>query len=173
MIFLIKVKHDLNLTVPMWKVIALCFIKDSRRTAFFVLFFLIYSAVCIFFTCAAYQLSCSRVAHCSPVTSWHPTEIGQARPVEGDQVCWSASPDTTRWTHCSTPLLPFSLALLWEAPPSLSSISKQLHSWKLIAFMCGQMFVGGNDTFDTKAPRLVFSKVGVSKWSVICNIDIT
>lgn len=117
----------------MWKVIALCFIKDSRRTAFFVLFFLIYSAVCIFFTCAAYQLSCSRVAHCSPVTSWHPTEIGQARPVEGEQVCWSASPDTTRWTHCSTPLLPFSLALLWEAPPSLSSISKQLHSCKLIA----------------------------------------
>lgn len=117
----------------MWKVVALCFIKDSRRTAFFVLFFLIYSAVCIFFTCAAYQLSCSRVAHCSPVTSWHPTEIGQARPVEGEQVCWSASPDTTRWTHCSTPLLPFSLALLWEAPPSLSSISKQLHSCKLIA----------------------------------------
>lgn len=81
------------------------------------------------------------------------------------------------WHHTLNPLLHPSPAILIGSALRGTTIAKQhikaITFMQINCIMCGQMFVGGNDTFDTKAPRLVFSKVGVSKWSVICNIDIT
>lgn len=171
MIFLIKVKHDLNLTGPMWKVIALCFIKDSRRTAFFVLFFLKCSLHFLYLcSLPAVLFSCSTLLSRHVLASY-----------------WDRAGTTSRrrtsvlvslpWHHTLNPLLHPSPAILIGSALRGTTIAKQhikaITFMQINCIMCGQMFVGGNDTFDTKAPRLVFSKVGVSKWSVICNIDIT